>query len=186
MLKASASFSTRLNVFTRRYFKVVEKIIAFTAPQVVTDTMDITDDFGGLMDATGNSQLSPTGDSVLLIGDVVIPDIITTGTVEPPMTIVQLMPCFNGGEEAMYTWLGSNIKYPAVAKEANISGTVVVTFVVEKDGSITGVQLLRDIGGGCGDEAMRVVKQMPKWKEGRQNNLPVRVQFNLPIKFSLE
>ena len=72
-------------------------------------------------------------------------------------------------------------------REAGISGTVYITFVVEKDGSITGVNKLRGVanGPGCDKEAMRVVKSMPNWKAGKQNGREVRVQFNLPIKFSL-
>ena len=97
-----------------------------------------------------------------------------------------IMPSFFGGEDAMYKWLSETIKYPLQAKETGIKGTVYITFVVEKDGSITGAQLMRDIGGGCGEEALRVVSLMPKWREGRQSNKPVRVQFVLPIKFELE
>ena len=85
----------------------------------------------------------------------------------------------------MLKWLSENIKYPQIAVGTGISGTVIVSFVIEKNGSISNVQLLKDIGGGCGDEAIRVVKLMPKWKEGRQNNIPVRVSYNLPIKFTL-
>ena len=58
--------------------------------------------------------------------------------------------------------------------------------MVEKDGSITEIQIMKDIGGGCGEEAVRVVQAMPKWREGRQGNHPVRVQFMLPVKFELE
>jgi TonB family protein len=105
---------------------------------------------------------------------------------EPILTIVELMPGFDGGEEALYKWLGENIKYPQEAKETGIMGTVIVTFVVEKDGSLTGFHVLKDIGGGCSKEALRVVKAMPKWIPGKQNGVPVRVQFNLPIRFTLE
>ena len=86
----------------------------------------------------------------------------------------------------MYKWLAENIKYPQVAKETGISGTVIVTFVVEKDGSVTNAKILKGIGGGCDEEALRVVSAMPKWKAGKQNGVPVRVQFNLPIRFTLE
>ena len=95
------------------------------------------------------------------------------------------MPSFKGGEDAMYEWLGENIKYPQVAKETGVSGTVIVTFVVEKDGSITGIKILKNVGGGCGAEALRVVNAMPKWIPGTQNGNLVRVQYNLPIRFSL-
>ena len=101
------------------------------------------------------------------------------------ITIHIIMPSFKGGEDAMYEWLGENIKYPQVAKETGVSGTVIVTFVVEKDGSITGIKILKNVGGGCGAEALRVVNAMPKWIPGTQNGNLVRVQYNLPIRFSL-
>jgi len=73
-----------------------------------------------------------------------------------------------------------------LARESGIEGTVYVTFVVEKDGSITDVRVLRGIGGGCDKEAIRVVKEMPKWDPGKQRGKPVRVQFNMPIRFTLQ
>ena len=103
----------------------------------------------------------------------------------PALTIVEQMPIFSGGEEAMYNWLAENIKYPQVAKETGITGTVIVSFIVERDGSISNITIRKDIGGGCGEEAVRVVKLMPKWKPGKQKGAPVRVQYNLPIRFSL-
>lgn len=99
--------------------------------------------------------------------------------------IVEKMPEFPGGEEALLKYLGKNTKYPPMAKDAGISGKVFVTFVVEKDGSISDVKLLRKIGGGCDEEALRVVKNMPKWSPGKQRGKNVRVQFNLPINFIL-
>ena len=94
-------------------------------------------------------------------------------------------PVFPGGMEAMYKFLEDNIKYPQLALENNIQGRVYVSFVVEKDGSISNPILLRDIGGGCGQEAIRVVKMMPKWTPGMQSGKPVPVQFNLPVNFVL-
>ncbi len=100
--------------------------------------------------------------------------------------VVEEQPTFPGGEDKMFEYLYSNIKYPQVAKENNITGRVFLTFVVEKDGSIANAKILRDIGGGCGQEALRVVKSMPKWSPGKQRGKPVRVQFNLPVVFELQ
>ncbi|MBP9990092.1 MAG: TonB family protein [Bacteroidales bacterium] len=105
---------------------------------------------------------------------------------EEIFTVVENEPEFPGGMEALYKYLGESIKYPQVAKENNITGKVYVTFVVEKDGSIANPRVLRDIGGGCGQEAIRVVKAMPKWKPGKQRGKAVRVQFNLPVSFNLQ
>ena len=73
-----------------------------------------------------------------------------------------------------------------MARESGINGRVFVTFVVETDGRVTDIKVLRGIGGGCDEEAVRVVKNMPKWDPGKQRGKPVRVQFNLPIKFTLQ
>ena len=101
-------------------------------------------------------------------------------------TIVESMPEFPGGDEARMKFLLENIKYPQIARESGIQGVVYVTFVVEPDGSITNVKVIRGIGGGCDEEAVRVVKMMPKWIPGNQRGKPVRVQFNMPIKFTLQ
>lgn len=100
--------------------------------------------------------------------------------------VVESMPEFPGGEAALYKYLAENIKYPQMAKESGIQGRVFVTFVVERDGRVTDVRVLRGIGGGCDEEAIRVVKGMPKWSPGKQRGKPVRVQYNLPVKFTLQ
>ena len=104
---------------------------------------------------------------------------------EEVFLVVEEDPEFPGGQEALSHYLTENIKYPQLAKENSITGRVFVTFVVEKDGSMTNVRVLRDIGGGCGAEAVRVVKSMPKWKPGKQRGKAVRTQFNLPVSFNL-
>lgn len=98
---------------------------------------------------------------------------------------VESQPSFPGGDIARIRFLYENIQYPAMAKETGIQGRVYITFVVERDGSITDVRLLKGIGGGCDEESIRVVKAMPKWIPGKQRERPVRVQFVLPIKFTL-
>lgn len=99
--------------------------------------------------------------------------------------VVENAPSFPGGEAARMTFLQNNIRYPQMARESGIQGTVYVTFVIERDGSVTDVKILRGIGGGCDEEAIRVVRNMPKWEPGKQRGKPVRVQFNMPIKFTL-
>ena len=95
-------------------------------------------------------------------------------------------PIFPGGDKAMYEFLAKNLKYPQAAKDSNIQGTVYVQFVVEKDGSVTNVKIMNDIGGGCGEEALRVVKMMPNWEFGEKRVRKTRTELNLPITFSLE
>lgn len=100
-------------------------------------------------------------------------------------TIVESMPQFPEGETVLLTYLSDHINYSELARESGIQGRVFITFVVEKDGQISNVRMLRGIGGGCDEEAIRVIKSMPQWIPGKQRNIPVRVQFNLPIKFIL-
>jgi len=99
---------------------------------------------------------------------------------------VEKEPEFAGGIEKFYAYLQKNIHYPAVAKENNVQGKVFVTFVVEKDGSLTDIKTVRGIGSGCDEEAVRVLKNSPRWKPGIQNGRQVRVQYTMPISFTLQ
>ncbi len=101
-------------------------------------------------------------------------------------TVVEQQPEFPGGMSALGQFLGKNIRYPAAAQRANVSGRVFVSFVVNTDGSIQDVQVLKGLGFGTDEEAVRVVKSMPKWRSGKQSGRPVRVKFSLPINFTLE
>jgi TonB family protein len=107
-------------------------------------------------------------------------------TSEEIFTVVEDNPSFPDGVEAMYAYIGKNLKYPKEAKENGIQGRVVVQFIVNEDGSISNVKVLKDIGGGCGEEAARVVKAMPNWKPGTQRGKAVKVRYNLPFKFELD
>ena len=100
--------------------------------------------------------------------------------------IVEEMPAFPGGEAKLMEYVAKNIKYPQIARETGIQGRVFVGFVVEPDGSVSNVKVLRGIGGGCDEEAMRVVKSMPKWKPGKQRGKAVRVSYMLPVNFKLQ
>ncbi len=107
--------------------------------------------------------------------------------VEPEIVLVsQIPPSFSqGGNEGLLAFLRNNINYPTYAREVGISGIVYLSFVIEKDGSVSNISVQRGIGGGCDEEAVRVLKLMPPWSPGRNNGLPVRVKFTLPVKFTL-
>jgi len=121
-----------------------------------------------------------------------------TDTSDEIFTIVEEMPRFPGCEylegrerkscadKKMLEYLYKSIRYPEVARENKIEGMVVISYVVEKDGSITNAKILRDLGGGCGLEALRLVEAMPRWIPGKQRNQAIRTQFNLPVRFKLE
>lgn len=100
-------------------------------------------------------------------------------------TKVEVYPEFAGGIDAFLKYIGHNIHYPAVARENNTQGRVIISFVVEKNGSITDVKVARGIGGGCDEEAARVITLSPKWKPGMQDGKPERVAYSVPISFTL-
>ncbi len=100
--------------------------------------------------------------------------------------VVEQDPEYPGGVDALYKFIQQNLKYPQLAKENNITGRVFVQFVVEKDGSVSNVKAARDIGGGCGAEAVRVIKSMPKWTPGKQRGKAVRAAYTLPVNFVLQ
>ncbi len=104
----------------------------------------------------------------------------------PVYKVVERMPSFPEGQAALLRYLDQNLEYPKIAKENGVQGMVVVQMIVERDGTLSNVQVVRGIGAGCDEEATRLVKLMPKWVSGMQRDKAVRVQFNLPIRFKLE
>ena len=106
---------------------------------------------------------------------------------EVVFVVVESMPEFPGGQQALFKYLGDNVKYPVIAQENGIQGRVICQFVVNKDGSIVDIEVVRSGGDPSLDkEAVRVVKSMPKWKPGKQRGKPVRVKFTVPINFKLQ
>lgn len=100
-------------------------------------------------------------------------------------SVVEVMPQYPGGQIAMMKYIMENMKYPEQAMKKGIQGRVVVSFIVEKDGRVSNVRLLRSVESSLDKEAVRVVKSMPKWSPGKQNGKPVRVRFNVPVMFKL-
>jgi TonB family protein len=101
-------------------------------------------------------------------------------------TIVEEMPIYKGGEKALFEYLSKSIKYPSEAKEKSIQGIVYISFVINENGEVTSVRPLKGIGAGCDEEAVRIIKSMPKWIPGKQSGKPVSTALNLPIRFNLE
>ncbi len=151
------------------------------AAQPVWREQELTDDIylGGLTVLDANDTLPAEAvlpkDDELFEGEINDDDLLFVQVDEDPE--------FPGGEEAMRKFIEDNLQYPRLAAENGISGKVYVTFVIDTDGTVLKPRLLRDIGGGCGTEAIRIIKLMPKWKPGKQNGKPVRVQYNLPVVF---
>ncbi|MFN4146034.1 MAG: energy transducer TonB [Runella sp.] len=124
------------------------------------------------------TELAPVKEEVKVVEAAPVEDQI--------FQVVEQQPEFPGGMSALMQYLSKNIKYPAAASRANVSGKVFLTFVVNTDGSIQDVQVLKGLGFGCDEEAQRVIKGMPKWKPGKQSGRNVRVKYNLPVSFVLE
>ena len=122
-----------------------------------------------------------------VIEEYVAPEVVEEEVVEQEIfQIVEEMPSFPGGEGKLLEYVAKNIKYPQIARETGIQGRVFVGFVVEPDGSVSNVKILRGIGGGCDEEAMRVIKSLPKWKPGKQRGKAVRVSYQIPVMFKLQ
>jgi periplasmic protein TonB len=166
---------------------IEKKVPVYKPPVVVTNPEDTDSDLGELMKNAKNKNISDTNNSFVEIPD----DTPKTKVLDDdneirPLSGISEMPEFPGGDEGRIKFLMENLKYPRLAVESGIQGKVILTFVIEKDGSITDIKLLRGIGAGCDEEASRVVTLMPKWNPGRQNGKEVRVQFNMPISFVLK
>ena len=150
-----------------------------TQIQVVEDDVEVEDEIDI------NAEVDQ--DEVLEEYEYEAPEIEEEEIVEAEIfKVVEEMPEFPGGAAKMMEYIQKNIKYPMMARESDIQGRVFVNFVVEPDGSITNVTVMRGIGGGCDEEALRVVQSMPNWKPGKQRGSAVRCSFTVPIIFKLQ
>jgi len=165
--------------------EALQEKVKFTAPVVVEDTA-VESDFGkqDLLAEKASDEVPDEVPDFEVVEEK--PQVIEQPKEAEIFTVVEENPTFPGGEGELYKYLGESIKYPEEAKELGIQGRVFVNFVVETDGSVSNVRVLRGIGGGCDEEAIRVVQAMPKWTPGKQRGIPVRVSYNLPIKFTLQ
>ncbi len=160
----------------------VQQTIKFTPPKVVKD--EEVEEPPPTQEETKDVQVSTVTQEGENIPDLP-PDPVTDPDEGKVFTVVEEMPKFPGGEEKLFEYL-SKIKYPSMARENGITGRVYVTFIVDKDGKIKDAKVLRGIGGGCDEEALRVVRAMPDWTPGKQNGRNVTVQYNLPVNFNLK
>jgi protein TonB len=158
--------------------KLIQQV-KFVAPKVTTDTTQVTKDFGKQekLNASVNDVPPP-------------PEAKKVEVIETPkqdnqvFMIVEQMPQFPDGDVAVY--LSAHIKYPVVAQENGIQGRVICQFVVNQDGSIVDVVVVRGVDPSLDKEAVRVIQGMPKWTPGKQGGKPVRVKFTLPVNFKLQ
>ncbi|ARS36653.1 energy transducer TonB [Pontibacter actiniarum] len=135
----------------------------------------------------GVKTVEGSKDAPIDLGDIDgTSDVVAEVVEEKPYTYVEQMPSFPGGETEMLKYLGKNIRYPAAAQRAGVEGLVVLSFVVSKTGEISDIQVVKNLGAGTDEEAMRVVKTMPKWTPGKQNGRAVPVRYTLPVRFTIK
>ena len=178
--------------------KVVEKVkssVKFTAPEIKKDDevkpedeIKSQDDLSktntaiGTFDVKGNDEAEG---EVLKAKEVVV-DEKPKEEETKVFDVVEQMPSFPGGDAELMKFLSSHIKYPVVAEENGIQGRVIATFVVERDGSISDVKVVKSVDPSLDKEAIRVLKSMPKWIPGKQNGSAVRVKYTVPVTFRLQ
>ncbi len=173
----------------------VKSSVAFTVPEIKKDNevkedqeMKSQDDLAesntaiGAFTVEGNDETAEVKHVEEKIAEPEPPKVEETKVFD----VVEQMPSFPGGPSALMQYLSSNIKYPVVAEENGVQGRVVCTFVVERDGSITDVRVVKSVDPSLDKEAMRVVKSMPKWIPGKQNGSAVRVKYTVPVTFRLQ
>lgn len=191
---------TGASVFYYPNGKFYSKTIAATSTDLTESYLECRDSTGKILTQNGNgdwitfdqsfSKIIEKGrvknfkqDSIWTINPNDADTYTITFTDGKPAAMEQA-PEFPGGMAAFYQFLVKNVKYPKAAKNANIKGRVVVTFVVDRDGSLIDIHVTRGLGSGCDEEALRVMKHSPKWKPATQGGKPVRVLYSVPISFS--
>ena len=180
--------------------KVVEKVkssVKFTAPEIKKDEdvkpedeLKSQEDLAKTNTAIGSFDVKGNDDAngqVMMAKEAI-------AAPEPPkheeenkvFEAVEQMPSFPGGQSALMRYLSDNVRYPVVAQENGVQGRVVISFIVERDGSITDVRVVRSVDPSLDKEAQRVVRSMPNWIPGKQNGSAVRVKYNVPVSFRLQ
>jgi len=156
------------------------------APQEVTKTQDETEKSDVAISSVTFDQGSDEGQQVLKQNEVVVEKVEQKEEETKVFEVVEQMPQFPGGDAALMQFLSSHIKYPVVAEENGIQGRVVCTFVVERNGSISDVRVIKSVDPSLDKEAVRVLKSMPSWIPGKQNGSAVRVKYTVPVTFRLQ
>jgi protein TonB len=159
------------------------------APEQVTKTQDEVAQSDVAIGAIDYDQGSDEAEHVLKVNEKVVDEVPPAVEETKVFDVVEQMPRFpgdNGDGAVLNSWLSKNLRYPPIAEENGIKGRVVCQFVVERDGSISDIRVVRSVDPSLDKEAVRVIKAMPKWIPGKQNGSSVRVKFTLPVTFTLQ
>lgn len=160
----------------------VRETVKFTPPKVVDKPVEEEPPPQEKLSETTISTVTQEGEKEIDLP----PEPVVDSDEGRIFTIVDEMPVFPGGEEKLFAFLRSNIKYPPSARENGVGGRVAVNFMVDRSGKISDVKILKGIGSGCDEEALRVIRMMPDWIPGKQNGRPVLVSYYLPVDFRLK
>ncbi|MFH1195728.1 MAG: energy transducer TonB [bacterium] len=170
----------------------VKPSIRFVAPDVVPDgnaaddsSIPTTDDMIGKTISTVTKEGDQNATEIIPIATVTDPVVNDTHVEEVIHSWSEFMPVYPGGAEALYQFIGNTVRYPEIARRANVQGKVMVQFVIEKDGSISNIIIMKGIGAGCDEEAIRVIQAAGRWIPGSQNGKNVRVKMVVPFIFKL-
>jgi len=172
--------------------KAVKPTIKYVAPKVIPDERiktiedfptldDLKDKNLGTKDLEGDS----TGGYLVINDNEEVVPIVKPNKSDEEFRWVEEMPSYPGGNEALISFMSNNIVYPEIAKRAGVKGKVLISFIVERDGSLSEIKIIKGIGAGCDEEAVRVLKLAGKWMPGKQNGNAVRVNMVIPVVFTL-
>jgi protein TonB len=163
----------------------LQKVIKFVPPKVVKET--IAEEVPTIEEIKQNEVATVAVEGPVDVAfEEPVEEVVSDGDENEVFLVVEQEPEFSGGYDALMQFIQQNMKYPANARNMGVEGTVYVSFVVGKDGSISEVKVLRGIMRECDQEAIRVVSMMPKWKAGKQNGRNVNVRYTLPLKFRMK
>jgi len=166
---------------------LVKFIVPVIGPDelVISQTIPTQDELLGKNPGSENVDGNNNGTDII---DVVEPEIIVNNVpvAEQVFTWAEEMPNFPGGNGELLGFFARNINYPEIAIRAEVEGKVILSFVVDKNGGIEDVNVIKGIGAGCDEEAMRVIKSMPRWNPGKQNGKPILTRINVPVVFKLK
>jgi periplasmic protein TonB len=164
--------------------------VKYVAPVVLPDEQVHNDDFATIEDLINKNPGTQTvegningTDYIDVIEPIDIPEVEPVK--EQIYTWLEVMPEFPGGDKELINFFANTLSYPEIAKRAGVEGKVVLSFIVDKSGKIKDVEVLKGIGAGCDEEAMRVINSMPNWNPGKQNGKPVLTKIKIPVWFKL-
>ena len=175
-----------LNLTHKNITKKAGKLTAYTAPVILPDK-NVTDNElsaeGNITKGAESNSVNIPADTTGFANKTTNHNGVNANTDKVLFRVIEELPEFPGGATEFMKWLTRNLRYPKTAEENNINGKVVVSFIINKNGSISDIKIIKSLDPDCDDEVLRVMKKMPKWKPGTEKGRPVRTQYVIPVIF---